>query len=185
MATLPNPRTWAASELVTAAKLNTDIRDAFNFFKGPPFAELRKSSPTTITAFTAVPWDVEVKDSDNGHNNVTNNTRYTALTAGYYHFLVKIMWNQALSTQAQWCDVAYRKNSSIDFCRSSYFTHSSVFEGIQITEGYMVMAVNDFVEVFANPINNTGSTEILGSRNGAVGNQGMAYTTWMIRWVSA
>ena len=84
MATIPNPRTWGATEAVTAAKLNTDVRDGYNFLLATPRAVMRKTANQSIpnATLTAVTWDLEDVDTDGGHSNVTNNSRYTAQTAG-------------------------------------------------------------------------------------------------------
>ncbi|WP_433520151.1 hypothetical protein ACQP2T_63465 (plasmid) [Nonomuraea sp. CA-143628] len=146
MATVPNPRTWTSSEQVTAAKLNTDIRDSWNFFKARPFCLLGKTADTSITisTLTAIPWDVELKDSDNGHSNVTNNTRYTAQTAGWYSvrciaYLIRFDFS--------WADLTIRKNGATQQSRSTLIpTKGSGDFTVMATAGYVQLAVNDYVE---------------------------------------
>lgn len=51
------PRTWVASELVTATLLNTHLRDNLNALKSPPTdraAELAGTFSTTSTSFVSV-----------------------------------------------------------------------------------------------------------------------------------
>ncbi|WP_084963761.1 hypothetical protein [Thermoactinospora rubra] len=101
MATIPSPRTWTVGELVTAAKMNADLRDGLNFLLAPPLAALRKSVNQLIpqTSPTEVTWDVEDIDRDGGHSNVTNPSRYTAQTAGWYQVSVTILWDISLSSE--------------------------------------------------------------------------------------
>ncbi|MFD9949814.1 hypothetical protein ACFWYW_55905 [Nonomuraea sp. NPDC059023] len=97
MATLPSPRTWTVGELLTAAKLNLDLRDGLNFLLSPPLAVLRKSGNQSIpqSASTEVTWDVEDIDRDGGHSTVSNTSRYTSQTAGWYNFSTVIGWDVA------------------------------------------------------------------------------------------
>ncbi|MFI6296699.1 hypothetical protein ACIBEJ_34275 [Nonomuraea sp. NPDC050790] len=95
MATVPSQRTWTVGELLTAAKLNTDLRDAVNFLLAPPLALLRLSADINIpnATLTAINWNTEVIDRDGGHDNSTNPFRYTFQTAGYYEVATQIAFN--------------------------------------------------------------------------------------------
>lgn len=86
MATLPSFRTWVAGEIVTAAYMNTNVRDAGNFFVAVPIAELRQATLQSVanSTFVALSFDVSDLDTDSGHSNTTNNTRYTGKTAGWF-----------------------------------------------------------------------------------------------------
>lgn len=97
MATVPNPRTWTVGELLTAAKLNTDLRDGLNFLLSPPLAVLRISANTLIANNTlvSVSWTTEAIDRDGGHDNVTNPIRYTAQTAGWYDIAGSVLFYTA------------------------------------------------------------------------------------------
>lgn len=97
MATVPNPRTWTVGELLTAAKMNTDVRDGLNFLlAGKPLASLYSTtSVNSNNTFVLVPWNNEVLDRDGGHDNVTNNNRYTAQTAGWYRVNAWFQFNDS------------------------------------------------------------------------------------------
>ncbi len=86
MTTLPVMRTWVAGELVTAAYMNSNVRDAGTFLLGRPAANLRQSVAQSVASSVYVPilWDTEDLDRDGGHSTVTNTSRYTAQTPGYY-----------------------------------------------------------------------------------------------------
>jgi hypothetical protein len=85
---VPSFRTWVAGEIVTAAYLNANVRDAGNFMIGQPIAELRQATLQSIATatFTSISLDASDIDSDGGHSNITNNTRYTGKTAGWFQF---------------------------------------------------------------------------------------------------
>lgn len=86
MATLPSFRTWVAGEIVTAAYLNANVRDAGNFFLSWPVFEGRQTVAQSIANSTsvAITFDTEDIDTDNGHSTVTNTSRYTPQTAGRF-----------------------------------------------------------------------------------------------------
>ncbi|HEY9375048.1 hypothetical protein [Streptomyces sp.] len=179
MATVPNPRTWTSSEQVTAAKLNTDIRDSWNYFKAKPFCLLAKSADQSInvSSLTAITWDVELKDSDGGHSNVTNNSRYTAQTAGWYNvrctaFLIPFSFT--------WADLTIRKNGTTQQSRATQIP-SLGFGSLAplLTEGYVQLAVNDYIEATVIMLSGSGN-------NGNVASGQPWYTTRLqVEWVSA
>lgn len=97
MATLPSPRTWTVGELLTAAKLNTDLRDGLNFLlSGKPLCKLKLSASVSVSNQN-IPWSVEDVDRDNGHSTVTNTDRYTAQTAGWYRATAAVEWIDAFT----------------------------------------------------------------------------------------
>ena len=86
MATVPVQDTFAVSEVVTAAKLNKNVRDSVTFLKRPPCASVVASvagSVPTGSAGYRPSFGTVVDDSD-GMFNVSNPTRLTVNTAGLY-----------------------------------------------------------------------------------------------------
>ncbi len=86
MATVPVEKTFSAGSVLTAGQLNTNLRDGINYLIGPPLFVCRQTANQSIpdTTVTAETFDTNDKDSDNGHSTVTNPTRYTAATAGWW-----------------------------------------------------------------------------------------------------
>lgn len=89
------PHVWTASDLYTGSAtgagkvpLNTELRDVVSFLNNPPIARVTsETSAQTIptgTGWTSVQFPTETVDTYGGHDNVTNNTRYTAQRAGLY-----------------------------------------------------------------------------------------------------
>jgi hypothetical protein len=97
VATVPAPRTWTVGELLTASKLNTDLRNGLNFLLAPPLAVLDKIASQGIPtgANTAITFTSESIDRDGGHDNATNPSRYTAQTAGWYSITLDGQWANA------------------------------------------------------------------------------------------
>lgn len=86
MATVPSPATLAVGAVLTAAVWNSNVRDAVNFLIGPPLAVLRATSTQSIAdaTLTALNFDAEDKDTDSGHSTISNTSRYTSQTSGWY-----------------------------------------------------------------------------------------------------
>lgn len=88
MALLPVPimRTWTVGEFETAAYYNSNVRDTGNYLLNVPGAFLTQSATQSVpnSTWTALAFDQSVFDSYGGHSNATNNTRYTAIVAGWY-----------------------------------------------------------------------------------------------------
>ncbi|MCW2767782.1 MAG: hypothetical protein JWO11_3741 [Nocardioides sp.] len=149
MATVPSPRTWAVGELLTAAKLNTDLRDGLNFLLAPPFALLQKTGnlpSTTSGTWTIVPWDSEQSDVDGGHDNVTNNSRYTIKTAGWWQFYATVAF---FSNTTGHRGIRFRKNGTGNPLPGEIVLDStdSTGQGTPVSLSVAQLAVNDYVEV--------------------------------------
>lgn len=88
MTTVPSYTTFVAGSVLTAAQLNTNVRDAGNFWLARPLCLLRQTSIQSIAnnAFTDILFDTEDIDRDGGHSTVTNTARYTSTTPGYLAF---------------------------------------------------------------------------------------------------
>ena len=150
MATIPPLTTWSVGELPTSAILNSRIRDAINFLKSPPLAIFRKTANqnTSSGTWTAINWDVEDVDTDGGHSNVTNNTRYTAQTAGWYLVTGQIHWT---ANATGFRELRFRKNgSNTDLYGWNVMRANDSSEAADIQSvAYVFLAVNDYVEVQA------------------------------------
>lgn len=93
MATVPTFLTFVAGSILTAAQLNSNVRDAGNFWLTvKPALETIQTSPQAIGtgAWTSVTFDTDVYDNDGMHSTVTNTSRATAITAGRYLFLASL-----------------------------------------------------------------------------------------------
>lgn len=83
---VPSQRTWAVGDIVTAAEMNANVRDAVNFLANPPVFLGKQTVGQAIATSTNVnvTLDTEVVDTYSGHSTTTNTDRYTAQVAGYY-----------------------------------------------------------------------------------------------------
>lgn len=81
---LPVMQTFVTGEIVTATKLNTNVRDAINFLLSPPLFIGRRNAAQPLSANndTGIQWDVEELDADGMHTGT--NATVTPLTPGVY-----------------------------------------------------------------------------------------------------
>jgi len=86
MATVPVQITWVSGQVVTAAQMNANVRDAVNFLLNPPAAAVRQTVAQTLTTAvsTAITMDIEDRDNDGMHSTSSNTSRLTANTPGWY-----------------------------------------------------------------------------------------------------
>jgi hypothetical protein len=80
------PASWSTNEVVTAAKMNTHVRDNISFLGSPPGCSVRAAGPQSVANATevALTADTELFDNDTMHSTVSNTSRITATTAGRY-----------------------------------------------------------------------------------------------------
>lgn len=97
MATIPTMRTWVTGEVVTAAEMNSNIRDAGNFLLGGAasrrptlFAGLTANQTITSGVNTVVAFNSAGIDTDSGLNTSTG--VYTVATAGLWLFTGMMFW---------------------------------------------------------------------------------------------
>lgn len=88
------PRTWAAGETLTAALLNTHLRDNLIAVGTPRRCQITASSTTDVpdNAWTLISFDGEVYDSDAMHSTGTNPSRVTANATGDYAVHAAVGW---------------------------------------------------------------------------------------------
>lgn len=156
------PRTWTTGEVVTAAMMNTDVRDNLNFlFSGMPAAFAYHSTTQSVTSatFTAVALDSELYDTDTIHDTAVNNSRLTCKTAGKYLIIGHLAWSALGAAALYQHSARLWLNGATDIAQvSSTDNHN----GEEISEQVSVvydLAVNDFVELQA--YQNTGGSETL------------------------
>jgi hypothetical protein len=135
---------WADDVTDAINALDTD----FGTIQSPPRAQIRQSSSQNLLngTGTAVTFNVDDIDTANGHNTVTNNSRYVCQTPGDYlvfpsgGFAANTTGVRAVSVKVNGNDIA---GSQTLWSASSSFATSMPGKGQLIT-----MALNDYAEVF-------------------------------------
>lgn len=87
MSTIPVPSTAVTGNFLTSAMWNSQVRDAVTFLTNPPrfigVCTVIPAAPNNAVE-QIVPFDSEDVDSEGGHSNTVNNTRYTVQVPGLY-----------------------------------------------------------------------------------------------------
>ena len=167
MATIPTTKTWAVNDIPTAAEFNQYVRDAHNFFKAPPRVLVKSNVDLTRssrTSWSLVTWNTPIAETDGTNGHVSGQpSRIVALTAGRYHVWCNIQWEDH-TVQLSEGDrgIQIRKNSggsdsggaSVGIDHRHAQTAANVPNTApgcsqQGVEGFVSLAVNDYVEVFA------------------------------------
>jgi hypothetical protein len=149
---IPSTRLFKAGEVETGAFLNASITNLGNFILGKPvflaWQSVVQSIPNNV--YTPVTFTSETVDRDNGHDTVTNTSRYTAQTAGYYLFNGTIQYasNVTGSRRALW-----QVNSAAPVGGGGFFSTSSTLvagtASVIAPPFFYYLSVGDYVELAA------------------------------------
>lgn len=93
-----SPRSWSSTESLSAAHLNTYLRDNLNFLFSPPGCRVFHSTSQSISAGageTALAFNGEQYDTNTMHDTATNNSRITFNTAGKYYVFGCVAWQSS------------------------------------------------------------------------------------------
>jgi hypothetical protein len=143
----------------SAAQLN-QLRDAIRFALKPPNAMLRQTSAQTLTnnvanaiQFNTHDFDIDV-DNVGGHDDVTNNTRYTARYPGIY----AVSGGITFAANATGVRLAWLRKNGVDINSSSVELPAcggGLVTGIATRSVEVYLAEGDYVELIA--LENSGS----------------------------
>lgn len=150
------PRTWATSEVVTAAMLNSNVRDNSNWLNSHHGCYIYKTALQTVPNGNdnVLSFNSETYDSDGFHDNVTNNSRITipAGLGGYYYVAVTAS-SDADATNHTQANLRLRQNAA---AVNSAGTLLTIARGIGHTVAWMLptlvwqgnLVAGDHIEVF-------------------------------------
>lgn len=116
---------------------------------------------------TLINWDNEVYDTNTMHNNVTNNSRITATTAGLYLISYNIRWD----TFATGRRLAYLRRNGTDIADSVSEIPNTSGATCTLTMPFSLVA-NDYVEVLAYQT----ATGTLNVQNSTTANEGSFFS---------
>ncbi|MDH6116920.1 hypothetical protein ABH930_000339 [Kitasatospora sp. GAS204A] len=148
---VPAPPIRAAGSRVTATTYEADITDAVNFLANPPIFEGYQSAAQSIpnTTLTAIGINTTLTDTYTGHDNVTNNSRYTCQLAvpGWYLVIVSLGF-VASATGSRLIEI-HKNGTAIKLIQSGTdCSHTDINAAIQCTAIIQLVAT-DYVEGYA------------------------------------
>lgn len=152
---IPLTATKAAGQLITGALWNAGPKALGDFLLNPPIFRGRQGTSQNITTgtYTALSLDVTDVDSDTGHSNVTNNTRYTCQVPGWYFVegYVSLGATGASSNIA----ALVAKNGSFLAATEQWVNRQTDLQST-LASGTVQLAAGDYVEIWG--FQNSGST---------------------------
>ena len=164
--TWTTPHTYVVGELVTAATLNTDVRDNFTFLHSPPSCRVYNDANIAVptTAVADLTFNSEYWDNATIHSTVTNTGRLTAPIDGVYLVSLTIHWatgsnNRYIGINLNASDLlaiqeqkGLSSASIIMNCSAEVFLEAGQFAGaeVQHTHGsdLNILAVGDYSPAF-------------------------------------
>lgn len=147
---VPNPPVRAAGSRLTAGIYGSDVTDDIQFLANVPTFKGYQSAAQSIadSTLTAIAINAELIDSDNGHDNATNNSRYTCQSTFPGWYLVGVSVGLAANATGDRV-IEIHKNGVID--RLAQFNMRAPTAGVAVVhESWMLvqLAVGDYVEGF-------------------------------------
>src|SRR5919197_2582011 len=145
MATVPTAYTWSVGELMTAAKMNSYLRDLASFLLSRPYASLTHNTTQSITNVTDTPvnFNTELADTDGGHSTSTNTSRYTAQTAGLWDVSACVPWEINGTGKRE----AYLKVNNTTYYGSDTATAAASSRVSAAPAALIPVSVGDYIEV--------------------------------------
>lgn len=147
---VPALRTWTAGEIVTAAMLNSNVRDAIGFVLAPPAAALRSTVAQSVpnSSWTSIAFATEDVDNDGGHSTTTNTSRYTAQTPGWYRVNGGSVGFTGNSTGTRRTRLAVN-GAPLSASQVLIVASAAVAMSLPVVGAEFYLAVGDYVEVQA------------------------------------
>lgn len=148
MATIPNPPTFTVGQKLTAALMNTNVRDAVNFLVASPLCVCTNTAGQSITnnTLTALTFDTESTDIDGMHSTVTNTSRLTAVTAGWYYLSASVAFAFNATGQRGFF---FRLNGTT-YAGFTQVQATSAAETAMATSAAVFLNASDYAEVIVN-----------------------------------
>jgi hypothetical protein len=165
-----DPRTWVTSEVVTAALMNTHVRDNEDFLYAHHGCRLYKSADQTIASGNedVISLNSESYDTDTFHSTVTNNSRVIAPWDGYYKVVFEANVNADSSHHNGSFLMSLRLNAAGSSVGGSqleslrYSGHATGQGGIIHWQGFLT--AGQYVEAFM--LSATEARDVLGGATG-------------------
>ncbi len=81
---VPSEITWTVGQTVTAAQLNTNLRDGINYLLNPPLFIAHQAAAQSLTTATFTDLNLDTTDLDTYAGHSGTSPTYTFQAAGYY-----------------------------------------------------------------------------------------------------
>jgi hypothetical protein len=153
--TVPAPVFQTAGNVVQSSGWNSGPKAMGDFYLSPPIFRAHQSTAQAFAAsqYTPLKFDVTDVDTEGGHSNTVNNSRYVCQVAGWYWMEGFAAWTGVPGTDTVWAMASLNSNGSStpNIVRSLqtrilYATNDFAAVG---ASGTLKMAVGDVLELYA------------------------------------
>lgn len=148
--TVPSVTSHVTADLITAADYNSGPAATNAFLIAPPiFVGYNSAGQTIATGNPAqrIALDANLVDSDTGHSNTVNNTRYTAQVAGWYAVSGVVSF-AANATGAREAFITKNAGAIGTGAVALYPAAGAGVTCVGTSTGLIQLAVNDYVELW-------------------------------------
>lgn len=148
--TVPSLLLQNPGNTVSAALWNSGPKAMGDYYTAPPIFRGHQSTVQTFASgvWTAVALDVTDIDTDFGHSNVTNNSRYTAQVKGWYWVVGFGAWTNSVNAQSDiYCGLYV--NGTLVFGTAQALQKTGNDYAAVSGSSLVYLHIGDYVEVFA------------------------------------
>lgn len=159
---VPRTAQKSTNDLITGGLWNAGPKALGDFMLNPPIFRGRQGTAQALVSGTwaALQLDTTDVDSDSGHSNTVNNSRYTCQVAGWYY--VEGYFATGSGGVAARFESAVAKNGSIVAGSSQFLIRQNDLQALMA--GTLVqLAVSDYVEVWGRHNSGAGVGTFVGA----------------------
>lgn len=175
--TVPNFFTVNPGDPITSTYWNDNVVGVNGYLSNrPTFKGVCSTGPTiaSSTNWTRIPLDTTLIDTDSGHSNTVNNSRYTCQVQGIYWTTGIVAFSSTGS--AGRFDSVIAVNSTIIEGSGTFLTRLAATAQRQVASALVFLNVGDFVEIWGRQ--NSGANAVLDT-----GAAGTAEPAFNVMWI--
>lgn len=135
-----------AGDLITSALWNVGVVEFSNFITSVPTVRVRQGASQTLTSgsWAALGMNISDIDTDSGHSNSVNNSRYTCQVAGWYYAEGYLATTAGASSRFE---ASIAKNGTIVGGSATFLIKTNDLQSI-VCGTLVQLAVGDYIEVW-------------------------------------
>lgn len=134
----------------TAALYTNNVYNLGTYLLNPPLFKGYQSAAQSIadSTVTALGINTTAIDTYGGHSNVTNNSRYTAMVAGYYLVIANAGF-AANASGNRLVEIHQNGGAALNIAQGVGFAPTAANNGVVSTASLSFLNANDYIEAFA------------------------------------
>lgn len=146
--TVPVSTTQSPGNLISGALWNAGPAASNTFLTTVPLAVMSQATTQSFTSGVpaALSYDSTQLDTDGGHSNVTNNSRYTCQVAGWYFVKVGAVW--AVNASGARGIQIFKNGAAWPYSWNTSLAVETFYDPGNETAALVQLAVGDYVEAW-------------------------------------